>query len=299
MFKSGFVAIVGRPNVGKSTLLNSFLKTKVAIMSSKPQTTRNKIQGIYTDDTCQIVFIDTPGIHKPKSNLSTFMNKSAYSATRDVEVILFLTNVDEPISTGDRMIIENLKGSPSKVFLVLNKIDLITKEELYNYIEELPKEYDEIFDQIIPISARKQTNLDGLLDLIKNELPEGVKYYPDDMISDHPERFIFKEIIREKILMLTGQEVPHSIAVVIESIKKKKNGAVLIEATIIVERDSQKGIIIGKNGSKLKEIGKLAREELELILGSKIYLETFVKVEKDWRNKQHQLNELGYRSEDY
>jgi len=299
MFRSGFVAIVGRPNVGKSTLLNSFLKTKVAIMSSKPQTTRNKIQGIYTDEECQIVFIDTPGIHKPKSNLSTFMNKSAYSATRDVEVILFLTNVDEPISTGDRMIIENLKDSPSKVFLVLNKIDLITKEELFNYMADLPKEYEEIFAEIVPISARKRNNLDHLLQLIKAELPEGVKYYPDDMVSDHPERFIFKEIIREKILMLTGQEVPHSIAVVIESIKKKKNGAVLIEATIIVERDSQKGIIIGKNGSKLKEIGKLAREELELILGSKIYLETFVKVEKDWRNKQYQLNELGYNNNDY
>lgn len=299
MFKSGFVAIVGRPNVGKSTLLNSFLGTKIAIMSSKPQTTRNKIQGIYTDEEAQIVFIDTPGIHKPKSNLSTFMNKSAYSATRDVEVILFLTNVDEPMSTGDKMIIENLKGSQFKVFLVLNKIDLITKEQLYQYIEGLPKEFEDIFDEIIPISAKRRDNLENLMELLKANMPEGIKYYPDDMKSDHPEKFIFKEIIREKILMLTGQEVPHSIAVVIESVKKKKNGAVLINATIIVERDSQKGIIIGKNGQKIKEIGKLAREELEAILGSKIYLETFVKVEKDWRNKQYQLNELGYNSEDY
>ncbi|WP_423364562.1 GTPase Era [Mycoplasma sp. P36-A1] len=299
MFKSGFVAIVGRPNVGKSTLLNSFLNQKVAIMSSKPQTTRNKIQGILTDEDSQIVFIDTPGIHKPKSNLSTFMNKSAYSATRDVEVIMFLTNVDQPMSTGDKMIIENLKGSNSKVFLVLNKIDLISKEELYQYLQKLPKEYEDIFDEVIPISARTKANLTSLLELIKANLPEGIKYYPDDMVSDHPERFIFKEIIREKILQLTGQEVPHSIAVVIENVKKKKNGAILINAAIIVERDSQKGIIIGKNGQKLKEIGRLAREELETILGSKIYLETFVKVEKDWRNKQFQLAELGYNSEDY
>lgn len=299
MFRSGFVAIVGRPNVGKSTLLNGIVKQKVAIMSNKPQTTRNKIQGIYTDDDAQIVFIDTPGIHKPKSELSTFMNRSAYSATRDVEVILFLTNVDEKMSTGDKMIIENLRSSNSKVFLVLNKIDLLTKEELFNYITNLNEEYQDIFSEIIPISAKKQTNVSTLVELIKQNLPEGVMYYPDDMISDHPERFIFKEIIREKILQLTGEEVPHSIAVTIDNIKRKKNDSLLIQATIIVERDSQKGIIIGKNGSKLKQIGTLARSELENILGSKIYLETFVRVEKNWRNKQFHLNELGYKQDDY
>lgn len=299
MFRSGFVAIVGRPNVGKSTLLNGIVKQKVAIMSNKPQTTRNKIQGIYTDDDAQIVFIDTPGIHKPKSELSTFMNRSAYSATRDVEVILFLTNVDEKMSTGDKMIIENLRSSNSKVFLVLNKIDLLTKEELFNYITNLNEEYQDIFSEIIPISAKKQTNVSRLVELIKQNLPEGVMYYPDDMISDHPERFIFKEIIREKILQLTGEEVPHSIAVTIDNIKRKKNDSLLIQATIIVERDSQKGIIIGKNGSKLKQIGTLARSELENILGSKIYLETFVRVEKNWRNKQFHLNELGYKQDDY
>lgn len=299
MFKSGFVAIIGRPNVGKSTLLNGIVEQKVAIMSNKPQTTRNKIQGIYTDKDAQIVFIDTPGIHKPKSELSTFMNKSAYSATRDVEVILFLTNVDEPISTGDKMIIENLKSSKSKVFLVLNKIDLISKEELFKFITNLSSEYQDIFSEIIPISAKKGTNVDVLLDLIKANLLEGPKYYPDDMISDHPERFIFKEIIREKILQLTGEEIPHSIAVTIDSIKKKKNDSLLIQASIIVERDSQKGIIIGKGGKKLKQIGTLARSELEDILGSKIYLETFVKVEKNWRNKQYHLNELGYTQDDY
>ncbi|MEG0284245.1 MAG: GTPase Era [Erysipelotrichales bacterium] len=299
MFRSGFVAIVGRPNVGKSTLLNGFLKHKVAIMSNKPQTTRNKIQGIYTDEEAQVIFIDTPGIHKPKSELSTFMNKSAYSATRDVEVILFLTNVDEPISTGDKMIIENLRNSNSKVFMVLNKIDLITKEELFIYIEKLNDEYQEIFDEIIPISAKTRANTNTLMDLIKANLPEGVKYYPDDMISDHPEAFIFKEVIREKILMLTGEEVPHSIAVIIDKVKKTKNNAIIIKASIIVERDSQKGIIIGKQGKKLKEIGVLAREELEAILGTKVFLETFVKVEKNWRNKQFQLNELGYKIDDY
>ncbi|MDL2211503.1 GTPase Era [Erysipelotrichaceae bacterium OttesenSCG-928-M19] len=299
MFKSGFVAIVGRPNVGKSTLLNSFLKHKVAIMSNKPQTTRNKIQGIYTDDEAQIIFIDTPGIHKPKSNLSTFMNKSAYSATNDVEIILFLTNIDQPMSTGDKMIIDNLRNSSSKVFLVLNKIDLVSKEYLFNYLNELSQEYQDIFTEIIPISAKNKNNTDHLLAVIKDNLNEGIKYYPDEMISDHPEQFIFKEIIREKILMLTGEEIPHSIAVTIDNVKRKKDESLLIQATIIVERESQKGIIIGKNGAKLKEIGILAREELELILGSKIYLETFVKVEKNWRNRQFQLNEFGYNDEDY
>jgi len=299
MFKSGFVSIVGRPNVGKSTLLNGFLRHKVAIMSNKPQTTRNKIQGIYTDEEAQIIFIDTPGIHKPKSNLSKFMNKSAYSATRDVEIILFITNIDEPMSTGDRMIIEDLKNSDGKVFLVLNKIDLVDKEYMVNYMNTLSDDEKDVFDEIIPISAKNGVNTGQLLQLIKDNLDEGVKYYPDDAISDHPENFIFKEIIREKILMLTGQEVPHSIAVIIDKVKKKNNGSILINATIIVERESQKGIIIGKNGAKLKEVGMLAREELELILGSKVYLETFVKVEKDWRNKQYQLNEFGYNDDSY
>lgn len=299
MFKSGFVAIIGRPNVGKSTLLNGFLKHKVAIMSNKAQTTRNKIQGIYTDDDTQIVFIDTPGIHKPKTNLSDFMNKSAYSATRDVDVILFLTNIDEPMSTGDHRIIMSLKDNPTPKFLVLNKIDLVDKGYLINFIENLDPEYKEIFNEIVPISAKKQENTHTLLNLIKEELPEGIKYYPDDMVSDHPERFIFKEIIREKILMLTGEEVPHSIAVLIDDVHKKNNDAIVIKATIVVERDSQKGIIIGKGGAKLKEIGKLAREELEVILGSKVYLETFVKVEKNWRSKQKYLDEFGYNNNDY
>ncbi|MDH6602890.1 GTP-binding protein Era [Bacilli bacterium PM5-9] len=299
MFKSGFVSIVGRPNVGKSTLLNSFLKHKVAIMSNKPQTTRNKIQGIYTDEDAQIIFIDTPGIHKPKSNLSTFMNKSAYSATRDVDLILFLSNIDEPMSTGDKMIIDSLKDSESKVFLVLNKIDLVNKEYMIKYMNSLTKEQLDIFDEIIPISAKNKTNTDKLLQLIKDNLEEGIKYYPDEAISDHPENFIFKEIIREKLLQLTGDEIPHSVAVTIDKVKKKNNGSILINATIIVERNSQKGIIIGKNGSKLKEVGILAREELEQILGSKVYLETFVKVEKDWRNKQYQLNEFGYNDDNY
>lgn len=299
MFKSGFISIVGRPNVGKSTLLNSFLKHKVAIMSNKPQTTRNKIQGIYTDERMQAIFIDTPGIHKPKSNLSEFMNKSAYSATRDVDMILFLTNVDEPMSTGDQMIIDNLKNSDTKVFLVLNKIDLISKEALVNYMMDLKEEYQDVFDEIIPISAKHKTNVDQLLELIYNNLEEGVQYYPEDMISDHPETFIIKEVIREKILQLTSDEVPHSIAVMIDDIKKKKNGAINVQATIIVERDSQKGIIIGKNGKMIKEIGIRAREEIEHILGSKVFLETFVKVEKNWRNKQYQLNEFGYKDSEY
>lgn len=299
MFKSGFIALVGRPNVGKSTLLNSFLNQKVAIMSNKPQTTRNKIQGVYTDERMQAIFIDTPGIHKPKTDLGDFMNKSAYSATRDVDLILFLTNVNEPMSTGDQMIIDNLKQSKTKVFLVLNKIDLISKEELVNYIMDLEKTYPDVFAEIMPISAKNRTNVDQLLELIYDNLEPGVQYYPKEMISDHPENFIIKEIIREKILQLTSDEVPHSIAVVVDSVKKKKTGAINVQATIIVERDSQKGIIIGKNGRMIKEIGIRAREEIEQLLGSKVFLETFVKVEKNWRNKQYQLNEFGYKDSDY
>ncbi|MGL4383309.1 MAG: GTPase Era [Bacilli bacterium] len=299
MFKSGFVAIIGRPNVGKSTLLNNLLQQKVAIMSNKPQTTRNKIQGIYTDEEAQIIFIDTPGIHKPKSELSTFMNKSAYSATYDVDIVLFMTNVNEPISTGDKMIMERLAMSKTKVFLVLNKIDLISKEELFTFISNLSEDYQNIFAEIIPISALRGHNNKTLIQLIKDNLSEGVKYYPDGMVSDHPERFIIKELIREKILQCTGDEIPHSVAVIIDSIKKLKNDAILIKATIIVERNSQKGIIIGAQGKKLKEIGIKAREEIELRFQSKVYLETFVKVEKNWRNKQFHLNDFGYNEDEY
>lgn len=299
MYKSGFVAIVGRPNVGKSTLLNSVLKQKVAIMSNKPQTTRNRIQGIFTDEEIQIIFIDTPGIHKPRSHLSTFMNKSAYSATRDVDLILFITNVDEKMSTGDKMIIDNLKGSDSPVYLILNKIDLISKENLYKYLNDLEKEYQDIFEEIIPISAKRQINLDNLMSAVVAKIPEGIQYYPKEMISDHPEQFLIKELIREKILMSTSEEVPHSIAVVIESVKKIRRKGLAINAVIIVERDSQKGIIIGKGGLKLKTINKLAREEIEVLLGSKVFLEIFVKVEKNWRNKERQLSEFGYKIEEY
>lgn len=296
MFKSGFVSLIGRPNVGKSTLMNTFIKHKVAIMSNKPQTTRNKIQGIYTDENAQIIFIDTPGIHKPKSSLSSFMNKTAYSATRDVDLILFLINADEPLSTGDKKIIEQLRENNIKVFLILTKIDLISKSELYEFIHKISEKYPDYFEAIVPISSKKNNNVDYLLKLIIDNLPEGVKYYPDEMISDHPETFIIKEIIREKILHLTGQEIPHSSAIYLDAMKKKKN-AILIQASIIVERDSQKGIIIGKNGQKLKLIGQLAREELEQLLGNKIFLDLHVKVEKNWRDKQSQLSELGYNND--
>lgn len=296
MFKSGFVSLIGRPNVGKSTLMNTFIKHKVAIMSNKAQTTRNKIQGIYTSENAQIIFIDTPGIHKPKSSLSSFMNKAAYSATRDVELVLLLINADEPLSTGDEKIINQLKENKTEIFLVLTKIDLISKSELYEFIFKLNERFPDHFEAIVPISAKKNNNVDYLLKLIIERLPEGIKYYPDDMISDHPETFIIKEIIREKILHLTGQEIPHSSAIYLDSMKKKKN-VIVIQASIIVERDSQKGIIIGKQGQKLKQIGQLAREELEQLLGNTIFLELHVKVEKDWRNKQRQLIELGYNND--
>lgn len=297
MFKSGFVSIIGRPNVGKSTLLNSILKQKVAIMSNKPQTTRNKIMGIYNDENTQIVFIDTPGIHKPKSKLSDEMNKSAYSATRDVDLILFMTNVDQPMSDGDMRIINELKRKDSKVYLILNKIDLITKQELIDFSLALPKDVQDVFEAIIPISAKKDNNVEYLLNLIKSNLEEGHQYFPEGMISDRPDSFLVKELIREKILYHTKEEVPHSIAIALDKMITKKDGSILIIASIVVERDSQKGIIIGKHGSMIKKIGVEARHDIEILLGAKVYLETFVKVEKNWRNKAFYLNEFGYKDE--
>ena len=227
------------------------------------------------------------------------MNKSAYSATKDVDVIIFMTNIDEKISTGDTMIMNNIKDSDAHKIMVLNKMDLLKKDELFIYLNNLEKEYQDIFDDVIPISAKQNKNVDVLFNLIKNNLNEGDKYYPDEMKSDHPDSFIIKEIVREKILGLTGEEIPHSIAIVLEDIKTINKKELLIQVAIIVERDSQKGIIIGKNGRKLKEIGVLAREELEKFFNKKVYLETFVKVEKNWRNREVELNELGYSKNDY
>jgi GTP-binding protein Era len=294
-YKSGFVAIIGRPNVGKSTLMNHLIGQKVAIMSDKPQTTRNKIHGVYTTDEMQIVFLDTPGIHKPQSKLGDYMVKTAESTLREVEAILFLVNVAEEMGGGDRYIIEQLKKVDTPVILVLNKIDQVHPDALLPVIA-VYKDLME-FAEIVPISALHGNNVGTLLAQLGKYLPEGPQYYPPDQITDHPEQFVCAELIREKILHLTREEIPHSIAVSIEDMKVEENGLVRISAVIYVERDSQKGIIIGKSGALLKEIGKQARADIEALLGSKSFLELWVKVKKDWRNRERVLRDLGFREE--
>ena len=291
MFKSGFVAIIGRPNAGKSTLLNALLDSKLAIVSDKPQTTRNAIRGILTEEDHQIIFIDTPGIHKPHHKLGQEMNKTAYTHAKGVDLIYYIVDATLEFGSGDEFMIEKLPEFGTPVFLIVNKIDLISKEKLLLYIDNYSKRYD--FKEIIPISALKVNNIEKLKELTIDNLAEGPKYYPADQIVDYPEQFIISEIIREKILQLTEQEISHSVAVVIEQIKKNKD-TLIINAMILVERDSQKGIVIGKNGKMIREIGQKARQELEIILGNKIFLELFVRVEKDWRNKQNKLKQLGY-----
>ncbi|HAP5460368.1 TPA: GTPase Era [Enterococcus faecalis] len=295
--KSGFVAIVGRPNVGKSTLLNRIVGQKIAIMSDKAQTTRNKIQGIYTIPEAQIVFIDTPGIHKPKHRLGDFMVESAYNAMREVDVTLFMVSADQKRGKGDDFIIERLKNNNSPVYLIINKIDKVHPDDLLSIIEDYSKQMD--FKEIIPISATEGNNFEHLMDVLVEQMPEGPQYFPDDQITDHPEYFIVSELIREKVLLLTRDEIPHSVAVVVDSMKRDENDKVHVQATIIVERDSQKGIIIGKGGKMLKQIGTKARQDIEYLLDDKVYLELWVKVQKDWRDKKIYLQDFGYRKEEY
>lgn len=290
--KSGFISIIGRPNVGKSTFMNHVLGHKIAIMSDKAQTTRNKIQGVMTQDDAQIIFLDTPGIHKPKHKLGDYMMKVAKNTLSDTDAIMFMVNVTEEIGRGDEFIMEMLKDVKTPVFLVLNKIDLVHPDALMPRIEQY-KEYME-FTDVIPISALEGLNVDHFIELLKSYLPEGPKYYPDDQISDHPEQFVVSELIREKILHLTSEEIPHAIGVNVDRMIKESEDRVRIEATIFVERDSQKGIIIGKGGKKLKEVGKRARIDIERLLGSKVYLELWVKVQKDWRNKVNFIRQMGY-----
>ncbi|WP_088011013.1 GTPase Era [Gottfriedia acidiceleris] len=297
-YKSGFVSIIGRPNVGKSTFLNRVIGQKIAIMSDKPQTTRNKIQGVFTEDDAQIVFIDTPGIHKPKHKLGDFMVKVAQESIKDVDATLFMVNANEGFGRGDEFIIEKLQGSRSPVILVINKIDTIHPDQLF----ELINKYKDLFQfaEIVPISALQGNNVDRLLKVIKTYLPEGPQYYPANQVTDHPERFIISELIREKVLHLTREEVPHSIAVIIEQIERRPEGnAIYVNATIVVERSSQKGIIIGKQGGMLKEVGKRARLDIENLLDTKVFLELWVKVQKDWRNRMSQLRDLGFREDEY
>ena len=296
-FKSGFVAIVGRPNVGKSTFMNYVLGQKIAIMSDKAQTTRNKIQGVYTNQDCQIVFLDTPGIHKPKHELGNFMVESAYSALKEVDAVLFMVNAAEKRGPGDDFIIEKLKKIKTPVFLVLNKIDLISPDELLDRVESYQETIP--FAGIIPISVLQVNNVQELMTTLTNHLPEGPQYYPSDQITDHPEYFVVSELIREKILHLTKEEIPHSVAVTVDKMQKDEFDKVHVYANIIVERPTQKGIIIGKGGKLLKEIGVRARKDIEQLLGNKVYLELWVKVEKDWRKKKSHLQDFGYRTTDY
>ena len=275
MFKSGFVSIVGRPNVGKSTLMNNVVGEKIAIMSDKPQTTRNTIQAVYTDEECQIVFLDTPGIHKPKNKLGEFMVKSATDAFKNVDLVLFVVDDSKKIGPGDRKIIEDLRGIKTPVILVLNKIDKLEESELFELMQLYSNE--DLFKAIVPISALKGRNVNELLKVIGNYLQEGPKYFPDYMITDQPERVLVSELIREKVLHYLNDEVPHGVAVEVERMKSRQDKDIVdISAVIYCERDSHKGIIIGKNGRKLKGIGKSAREDMELLLGSKINLQLWV-----------------------
>ena len=296
-FKSGFVAILGRPNVGKSTFLNHVMGQKIAIMSDKAQTTRNKIMGIYTTDKEQIVFIDTPGIHKPKTALGDFMVESAYSTLREVDTVLFMVP-DEARGKGDDMIIERLKAAKVPVILVVNKIDKVHPDQLLSQIDDFRNQMD--FKEIVPISALQGNNVSRLVDILSENLVEGFQYFPSDQITDHPERFLVSEMVREKVLHLTREEIPHSVAVVVDSMKRdEETDKVHIRATIMVERDSQKGIIIGKGGSMLKKIGSMARRDIELMLGDKVFLETWVKVKKNWRDKKLDLADFGYNEKEY
>ena len=296
-FHSGFVAILDRPNIGKYTFLNLVVGQKIAIMSDKAQTTRNKIQGIYTEDNAQIVFIDTPGIHKPHSRLGDFMVESALSTLNEVDAVLFMVNATQKRGRGDDFIIERLKNVKKPIYLVINKIDQIHPDKLLQIMDDYRNTLD--YAEVFPISALEGNNCPELIESLVNTVPEGPQYYPADQITDHPERFIAGELIREKVLELTREEVPHSVAVVVDRIHREDDEKVLVQATIVVERNSQKGIIIGKGGKMLKQIGVKARKDIELMLGDKVYLELWVKVQPNWKDRQVDLQALGYKQDDY
>ena len=289
--KSGFVGLIGRPNVGKSTLINNIIGTKIAIISNKPQTTRNIIQGIYNDEDSQIVFVDTPGIHKPNHKLGQYLNKQAYYSIDDVDVIMMLTDVSEPLGAGDKYVIEKLKEVNKPVILILNKIDKIPREKILTKIVENKDLYN--FSEIIPISALTSINVDDVIKTCKKYLPESVKFFDDDTITNKSNKFLISEMIREKIFLLTEEEVPHSTSCYIEKIEKSKNSLNII-ATIVVDRDSLKRIIIGKQGAMIKKIGTMARYDIEQLLKKKVYLDLHVRTIEKWRDKEKYLLEFGY-----
>ena len=292
--KVGFVSIVGRPNAGKSTLINSIIGSKVAIVSDKAHTTRNNIQGIYNDDDSQIIFIDTPGIHKPMHKLGKYMNSQSYYSIEDTNVILFMVDATEKIGKGDKFILEKLKEVDSNVFLVLNKVDRIKKENLFPMIEEYNKLFD--FKEIIPISALKKDNIDDLIKTIKKYLDEGERYYSEDYYTDKSINFMVSEIVSEKVLNLTHEEVPHAVTCVLEKYEEEKN-SIHINVLIIVEREGIKRILVGHSGSMIKEIGIEARKDIEELVGKKVYLELFVKTVNNWREKDKYLTEFGFNNE--
>jgi len=292
IFKSGFVSIIGRPNVGKSTLMNALVGEKIAIVSDKPQTTRTKVTGILNLPDAQVVFLDTPGIHKHKGLLNDYMVKAAKDACEEVDLILFMVEAGRPFGPDEDDILKFIGGLKTTVFLVINKVDTIDKQTLLPIIARYAAAFP--FAELIPVSALKKENVDDLQETILAHLPEGPKYFPDDELSEQPERFIAAEIIREKIFRLTSEEIPYSTAVIVEEMKDK-GGIVYTRADIYVEKDSQKGIIIGAKGRMLKMVGEAARKDMEKLLGVKVYLELWVKVKKDWREKPGALKDMGYK----
>lgn len=290
-YKSGFVAVIGRPNVGKSTLVNKIIGQKVAAMSDKPQTTRSRIKCILTREDAQFIFLDTPGIHKPKFKLGEHMLKAAEGTLNEVDVIFFVTDASEKFGGGEKYILERLEKVTAPVILAINKIDLLDREKLLPIISAYSERRN--FAAVVPISAADGTNVEELLDEAKKFLPEGPKYYPDDTLTDQPERLIVAEMIREKILHVTEDEVPHSIAVDIEEISERSKKSTYIRAVIYVERESQKGILIGKGGGLLKVVGQNARPEIEMLLGKKVFLDLWVKVKRNWRNSAGAIQNFG------
>lgn len=290
--KSGFVSFIGRPNAGKSTLLNNIIGRKVAITSDKPQTTRNLIQGIYNDEEAQIVFVDTPGIHKPKNKLGQVLNKQAYFTINDTDIILYVVDSSEKLGTGDKFVMDVLNNTNKPVILLLNKIDKLTHEEILLKINEYKDLYN--FSEIIPVCALKKESINYLISVLKKYLKDDIKYFEDDTYTNVDLSFLISEYIREKVLTLTHEEVPHSITCITDSIERANNN-ISISATIIVDRENLKKIIVGKNGSMIKKIGTMARRDIEVLLKEKVYLDLFVKVVPNWRDKDKFLNEIGFK----
>ncbi|MFP4015405.1 MAG: GTPase Era [Halanaerobiales bacterium] len=292
-YKSGFVSIIGRPNVGKSTLINKVIGEKIAITSHRPQTTRNKIQAILNHHKGQIVFVDTPGIHKRNNKLDDYMLEQAYKSLEGVDLLIFLLDGSTYFGKGDDFIFRQIKGVKTPTLVVLNKIDKLDKKTLIMRINEYEQKINR---EIIPISAINGQNIDNLINRIFDYLPEGPQFYPEDMVTDQIEKFIVAEIIREKIFYLCREEIPYGIAVIVEEMKKRANGLFYIRANIYVEKKSHKGIVIGKNGARLKEIGKRARQDIKKLLGTEIYLDLWIKILKDWREKENLIKRMGYKS---